>query len=449
MYAAEEQYEQLAYLNKMNPGRAGIQSTYINDNYVNRFESSMSLVETQYSQSRYKANLNAPAFGATSQAYLPTRSLIGDTYLIVTLEADGPQLDNKYLLPTGWGLRLINNLNYTMPADTIGQTTITNDELYHYLYCQSKDYASTSQLFKLMGPSTLGSTGGVPPTAISASDAANYTATILLPLPWCSLGPDTKPIDASIFGSGQIFINITFAQPGAIFQKLSGSGTGTLKIGQAILTFRQGEMTNEEFSLRSLMIRNPSFEYNMPYIRSQNKSIGTINVVNSGSSYRVTTFISGMFNGDLVGMCISAHRIPSSGNVGNFYEALDIYDLTVSFGGTVFYNSPLFSHRLFNFQSALSAGYDTNDIYNTSANPGPVQNFPHIINFSRLRSMNWEYHYFNTPKWDSQTFNIDFGVPADIATKPGYQANVVEVRITMFYNMTFGLSQYRTQQRLL
>lgn len=448
--ALETKYEEAAYLSKVKPGMSGIHSTLINDNYVNKYESSMSVVETQYSQSRYIANLNSPDFGATSQAYLPTQALIGETYLIIELGlTDGVDGNRKFLLPTGWGLRLINNITYTMPSDTIGQVTITNDEMYHYLYCQSKEYTSTTELFKLMGPSTP-SAGAVPPANPYDSTAPNFSATVLLPLPWCSLGPDTKPLDATIFGSGQIFINITFAQPGAVYQTLplvGDTGTRVLKIKSAKLTFRQGEITNKEFSLRNLMLRNPSFIYDMPYIRSQTKTVGVLGE-NGGyniASRRVDTFVSGLLNSDLVGMCISAHYVPESGRVGDPYVAMPIYDLTVTFGGLVLYNSPSFSHRLFNFQSALSAGYDANSVYSDT----PVQNFPHIINFSRLRSMNWEDHYFNVMKFNAQTFNISFGTP-DLASPPtNFSANKVEVRVTMFYNAVFELGQYRTQQRLL
>lgn len=450
---SEQVFEKEAYTTPVKAEMSGLHATLINDNYVNKFEASVSVVETQYSQSRYEANLNAPQFGSTSQAYLPTQAFIGETYLILTLKAS----DNTstFTLPTGWGLRLINNITYTMPSDTVGQITITNDEMYHYLYCQSRDSASTTQLFGIMGPSIVAQTY---PQFTSDPNAANWTATVLLPLPWCSLGRDTKPLDATIFGSGQIFINVTFAQPGSVYQVISGSGT--LSISSATLTFRQGELSNRAFSLKALMLKNPHLIYDMPYIRSQFKSVGIltaegggINVDTSSGLCTAQTFISGLLNADLVGMCISAHYVPASGFVGNPYQAMKIYNLQVVFGGLTLYKSSQLSHALYNFQSALSAGYFVNDV---NVGPStPVESLPHIINFSRCRSMDWDDHYYNVMKWNAQTFNISFNLPNDFTnlvgstTRPNITLNACEVRITCFYNAVFKLGQYRTQQMLL
>jgi hypothetical protein len=188
----------------------------------------------------------------------------------------------------------------------------------------------------------------------------------------------------------------------------------------------------------------------MPYIRSQYKSIGNLTLgsgINGGVGSFTTNqaFVSGLLNSDLVGMCISAHRIPQPGVVGNSYLAVNLYNVQVVFAGLVLYKSDGYSHRLYNFQGAQSAGYDCTDIYTNTSKAC----FPHIINFSRLRSMNWNDHYFNVMKFNAQTFNINAGIPdSAMVANSNFQAGV-ELRVTMFYNAVMELGQYRTQQRLL
>lgn len=446
---SEQEFERAAYLQQVKPEARGINATLINDNYVNKYQASISVVETMYSQSRFQVSLNNPSFGTTSQVYLPTTNLIGDTYLLVRLTRTSDSDTAAYALPQGWGLKLISSLTYTMPSDTIGQVTISNDELYHYLICQSKERASLSQLFRIMGPAQSLSNTVLPPTSQGASNAEDYFAAILLPLPWCSLGYDTKPMDASIFGSGQINLTFAFAQPGEIYS-ISNGGTGSLKIAEAYVTYRQGEMTNKEFGLKSMMLRNPTLVYDMPYIRSQYKTIGKLGAASISNS-RVTTSVSGLLNADLVGMCITTHYVwSSSAGPGNPYATMPTRDLEVTFGGLTLYNAKGFSNKIYNFQSAISGNYDVTDITTGIDGEGTEGN-PYIINFSRCRSMFWDEHYYNVPKWSAQTFNIAFSVPDDISSTHGgmTEANQVEVRVTMFYNAVFQLGQYRTQQRLL
>jgi hypothetical protein len=260
-------------------------------------------------------------------------------------------------------------------------------------------------------------------------------------------------MDSNIFGSGQIFLNITFANASQVYNKLAGAPGTQLRIKDAVLTYRQGEMTNQENSLKYMMMRDPSLVYDMPFIRSQIKSVGNLTpgagISVSGGKGTASFFISGMLNADLVGMCITAHYIPDGAlgyNTGNPYVIADLYNLRVTFAGLTLYYAQNYSNRLFNFQSADSAGSSASTIVRGAE---AVDNYPHIINFSRLRSMHWDDHYFNVKKYSAQTFNIEFGVPDDCLTAGTGYLPGLDVRVTMFYNGTIELGQYRTQQRLL
>jgi hypothetical protein len=244
-----------------------------------------------------------------------------------------------------------------------------------------------------------------------------FTADIILDLPWsnyCQAENDKLYFDTSLLTS-PITINITFGPYTSIWGQTYVPPSTQFS---AKVFYRQIELTNRNQSLRNTLYSQPESVISYPSVYRQ--VFPTNFVVPASEDTPIMINLMSFLGADLLSMTFSAHLDTdlntSSGTAGapvNPWSCLDIYDVSLMFGGDVIYNAPGYSWRLIQQESNVSSVYLTNTYANQSGGTGPNvagAKFSHVlqIDMSRLRQMCNSYKFFNTIRLPKQVLQLAF-----------------------------------------
>jgi hypothetical protein len=343
-------------------------------------------------------------FGSSSQINIPIDQFIGDTVLHLRL----PDTQTNETLCRGWGYRILQSLGFTMGNSNTTQIVLQNESIFQTVMAQISDPMKRLEVMRLAGEEILAPTGDY------------IDAYVLLPLPMSTMCGDKLPIDSTMLQSN-ITINIIFNQnPNCIY---GGSATHVTAFSRAECMLKQGKLSNQAASVRSLMIAQPALQYSYPWIYTQHFVSAAFTGKTEGTTYQgCQVDLNSFANADLVGVCFyvvkATDRNPTGGNSPNPFNADDISNVLVSFNGSTLFNLPAKSYRLTNMLSGpQSASYYSNSIISAGTTAPfistPKDNYMVYLDFSRERSSCVPGHFFNVFRMPNQILRVQFNTTED------------------------------------
>ncbi len=419
----------------------GLQGSLLNPNYYNARETVLSNAETTYVQSRWVQSFSSAQFGSTAQFILSSDDLISGTYLHLALQEnlvpDAQNLSPKAV--PGWGLAAIRSISYMIPGSNVGRINLSNTAIYHLLTGMNQDYATTTLMLmlagqKINGPGDAGFTHGQP-----VNDSNRY-ADVLLPLPWSSMDPEVKPLDAYMFKSGSVIVTVEL-NPSAMFLNSAGTKAGSTNTSFSTveLSFRQGCYTNKASSLRDKLLANPSLSYSYPFIKVDTRDVA---FKTQSPQVRNTIDITGFLPADLVGMVLTLHqRSRLSGATLEPFTLINPVDVELTFASQIMYRAAGTSYRLYGFQSVHSSGYDSASAeIDNDALVLPRPNFPIYIDLAMKRQCAFGDIFYNTKRFEGQSMQLSFkaGFDEKGVTLPADIEYVA--KLTILYNSVIEVS---------
>lgn len=400
--------------------------TRYNDLFYSVANSSVSLLECTFGWQNI-ISLPSLQFGSSSQINIPIDQFIGDIVLHLRL----PNTQANETLARGWGYAMLQSISYTFGNSSSTAIVLQNDAIFMTAMAQCNDSGKRRDVMHLAGEQIL-----QPQVAPPGGDIPFIDAYILLPFPMSTLCGDKLPYDSTMLQSN-ITLQIQFNQnPNLIYGGAPANPHPTaFTIGEIML--RQGKLSNQSASVRSLMIADPNLNYSYPYIHSQYFQSQAFNGVRQSDQYQGCTIeLNAFSNADLVGISFYVVAITDKAPVGNNspnpFNTDDISNVLVTFNGSTLFNLPYQSYRLTNMLAGPQTG---SQFANSITNPGttaPFTAFPKdcfmvYLDFSRERSACIQSHFFNVFRLPNQILRIQFNTT---------QGNSTQYRLyaTYFYN---------------
>ena len=373
--------------------------TILDDIYYSALNTTVSLSEVTYNQSRLTISLSQSQFGAQSQALVPNSSLLSTTYLHLEL----PDVQVNETLCRGWGYAAIDNISYLFGSSNVSQLTLSGQSLWQSIAGQTETEEKRSEIFRLGGDEVVAPGGGF------------QTADIILALPWSSAnGLHAKlPFDTGLL-SNPITIQITFKPNTSIY---GGTATHPSQFSAASMSFRQGDLANKSQSMRAIMMRRPSLMYAYPFIHKQSFSTSNFSGVTSGGGNQVTIPLLGFINADLVGMTvgiIQTSRLTSAGtnNSPSPFAYDNISNISLDFNGLLMYQAPGKSNRLYSIDSQVGNSKLLNSIIAAGTTSpftsAPADTYTLYVDFARIRSLSYEGRYANVWRVGNNSLSLRF-----------------------------------------
>jgi len=394
--------------------------------YYNVMNSTVDSVEITFNTGRYVSSLSTPLFGAQSQVILANSSFVGEVYLHLEL----PNLWPGQSLSRGWGYGAIQQLSFLFGSSNVSQLTVNGQTLWHKIAMQCENAEKRSELFRLGGDELLSpiqrlnSLTGLPerdPDAVLSAD-------ILLPLPWSSASGlfGKKAFDTNLLVN-PITIQLTFNQSTSVFGGSISPNPFPSGFTTATMIFRQGDLFSKSMSLKNKLLSMPDQSMFYPWIYTQSY-LPTQFYGSNVASQPITMPLLGFINADLLALTIGVVRTsllaPVQGQPPNIFQYDNIQNVSLLFNGTVMFNAPRQSWKLFTMKSGLGAQYFHNSLIQT-AGVGTFSSIPQDayllhIDFSSIRSMSFEGMMQNVWRIGNNTLSLSFTTEGDQTVR--YQA---------------------------
>jgi hypothetical protein len=369
------------------------------DNYYSHMNSSTSLVECTYSMGKYNQSLSSLSFGSTSNVSIPNESFLGEVYLNLVL----PPLSQNVSLPRGWGYNCINQLSFIFGSSNTSTLSISGQTLWTTICAQCKSSEKRNEFFRLGGDAFLPAAGFV--------DTQNHYATILLQLPF-STACDKLDFDSSLL-TNNIVVTVSLNNASSIF---GGTGTKPTSLLSAKMTFRQGDFSNRNNSLRNSLLANPDLMYSYPMIHNQSFNSPVFQGVTAGNG-QCQVNLQGFINSDLLNITFYVVKknnvTPVNNSTPNMFLCDNITNISLNYNGIPLYVCDGNSWKVVNMVGEQESSYFSN-IEIASGNIAPFSSQPYnsymtYINFSRVQSACWQgNHVANTFRISNQTLNLYF-----------------------------------------
>lgn len=377
--------------------------TKYNDLYYSQANSSISLLECTFGWQNV-ISLPSIQFGSSSQVNIPIDQFIGDVILHLRL----PDVQLNETLCRGWGYSILQSIGWTLGNSNSTQIVLQEDAIFQTIMSQISDPEKRLEMMRLAGEETLAPTGDY------------IDAYVLLPLPMSTACGDKLPIDSTMLQSN-ITLNIQFkSNPICIY---GGSATHPTSFVRSECLLRQGKLSNQAASVRSLMIANPQLKYAYPFIHSQYYVSPVFTGKKESTSYQGCTVEMNAFsNADLVGVSFyvvkDTDKNPTGGNSPNPYNTEEISNILVSFNGSTLFNLPAKSYKLTNMMSGpQSASYYGNSIIKAGTTAPFISNpkncYMVFLDFARERSACMPSHFFNVFRMPNQILRVQFNTSED------------------------------------
>jgi hypothetical protein len=390
-------------------------------NYYHTLSSSSSLVETTYNMGKYVQSLSSLAFGSTSNINIPNNSFIGETYLHVEL----PNLQVNETLCRGWLYKCIESIQFIFGSSNTSQLTISGETLWTVLSAQIMDSERRSEFFKLGGEEYL-----QPLAVVPGEDLPKIRATALLSFPW-SVACEKIYYDSSLL-TNPIVITIRFkSDPKSIY---GGNAIHPTSFTSAAVSFRQGDLSNKNLSLRNTMISNPELKYSYPMQHYQTFSAPESRGFRESEGSLLIP-LTGFINSDLVGIYFFVTRKDSDTPINNnspcAFNCEELTNIRLTYNGETVYYTPGNSHKLVNMIGQEGASYWQNSVIRPGNvapfNSDPVDSYMCYIDFSKVRSACTQMHMWNVWRTSNQTLNLSLN------TKRGNDT-IYKPYVTFCYN---------------
>jgi hypothetical protein len=354
----------------------------MDDVYYSQLNTTVDLAEITYNLGRYNVSFTQLGFGGSSLVTIPNQSLITGVYVYLQV----PNVVANQTLPLGWGYALIKSVSYILGNSNVSQITLPQQALFQTLMLECETAEKRSELLRL---------GGEEITAPTTTPPSAY---VFIPLPFSSVcGIKSKlPFDTSLLDN-PINLQIELSRADEIY---GGSGAFPTSILSARAYMRQGDFTNKDQSLRSVLIKNPDLMYTYPFIHRQIFPIAGF----TGSTTNPLQFtLQSIINADFIGLTFGV--IPTNKLSNNGVSCPDpfaydpVQNVKLTFNGQTMYDAIGDMRKLVNILGTAGGGYFRNSIVNDSAiapfSSNPVDSYLTFIDFSRIRAACFDGKYNN------------------------------------------------------
>jgi hypothetical protein len=377
--------------------------TKYNDLYYHHMNSTAALVECTYSMGKYSQSLSSLGFGSTSNVTIPNQSFLGETYLQLVL----PNTTANQTICRGWGYACIQEIQYIIGSSNTSTITLSGESVFSTVLAQCTSEEKRSELFRLAGQEIL-----VPQIAPANGDVPQIRADVLLPYPWSTMC-DKLDLDTSLL-SNNIVITIKFKPSNSIY---GGSDAEPQSFLSALVTFRQGDLSNTNLSLRHTMMANPELIYSYPLSHFQNfQSPPFPGATLSQGLAACQVNLQGFINSDLTGIYFYVVKqldvFPSGSNSPSPFHMDPITNVRLYYNGIPLYLTNGELYKLINMVGHQDASFFENSVIRPGAvapfNSDPVDSYLIFIDFARLRTACYPNHFANTFRISNQTLQLQF-----------------------------------------
>lgn len=381
-----------------------VPGTKLDDVYYSKYNSTVQKVEATYNVGRFEQTLSSLTFGGTSNVLIPNGDLLGECYLHLKIDDAVGVMGANNALARGWGFAAIQSISYLFGSSNVSDLTISGQSLWQILLAQSETSEKCSHAFQLGGE------------AWKFGDQKGLEADILLPLPWSTMNGlvPKRPFDTSLLLS-PITIKITFNRADA-FIGGTGSALRPTQFSAASVYTRQGSFSNRADSLRSAMLMDMELYYAYPFIHATSfQTPATVSGPTGTVNLQLQQLLNADWTGCVIGVVKSSDLISSAGSVPNPFNYVICRDMNLRFNGNIVFHTPGRGYMLTNMMNKAGASYfqstyisGTTDL--TFVETG-VDNYPVLIDWSRVRSSVFLDQFQNTWREPNQTLSLDFVAP--------------------------------------
>jgi hypothetical protein len=397
------------------------------DQYYTKFNSAVGLAECTFNLGRYTVSLTQNSFGSTSQVTIPNGSLLSKVYLHLEL----PPLVANQTICRGWGYQSIAAMEFLLGSSNVGLLNYSGATMWTAIVAQCEMNEKASEMFSL---------GGQEASTVTGS---NLFADILLEFPWsnaCGGMTGKKPLDLAIINQPLTF-TIRFHAANKIYGGIGATPTAFLN---ATIVAHQGDFTNKEQSLATVMRRDPNLMYTYPWIYHQD--LNTAQFIGS-TTVPLTVTLNGLLMSDLVGLYFYAVQVANLQNVGgnspNQFATDDILNIQLLYNGQVMYQAPGLLYRLHNMNNTAGASSFNNSVLTSIPGGGlapylstPVSSYMTFIDFGRLRSTCFNDQMQNTWRIGNNSLSLRFNTST---------TNLYQLFVSMQYNAIIELQNQQSK----
>lgn len=409
-----------------SPEASGMMQKVKSTVYYSQLDSTLSTAEELVRHCTVHYSMPNPSFGTTSEVSLTTKDNILNVYLHLVVPTFNPQLtvadNNKVALMQAWGLRAIKQVRIQIGASN--ETIVLDRPALMALYItQCEGQEKLDHLLDMAGKIAIWNDAD---TSYGGWKNYDQHAYIQLPMPWSTLRTSlckNKGLPADLLNQ-PVNISIEWA-PFQDFCNVSGVNVTTTAFKRAELSLRTSTFTDQGYSLRETLFRNPTASYKIPFVSTRTGSSAyftstPVSATNLKSAVPFRMSLQGMENGDLQTVYIIVNRIkdlksPAVNNQASRpLEFVSLEDVELEYNGVTIYRSPDRMHHLLsqitsnksggNYLSSagLTRAADVHALTNTFTNHYIV-----AIDMTRCSSAHLT-EFQNTIKYNNGSLNLSF-----------------------------------------
>ena len=366
--------------------------------YYSKANSTIDLTEINYTDARFLTDLTNRSFGGAGSINIPNGSFIGNLYLQVEL----PQLAVNTNLTRGWLFSLISRVSFVFGSSNVSNIAIDGQSIFQISMETCETTEKKSQVLKLAGEEHLTDPG------------KPIVGQILIPLPFSSLCALHKKLeyDSSLLNN-PIQVNFEFLDNTSIY---GGNGILPTQFLRAQCVLRQGQLSNQNDSIRSILKSNLSAMYQYPIVHHQSYQTDFLSSALVGTKSPGSFLIQQFINGDLLGMTIgivktsSLRRDEVTFDAPNRLDYENVKDIEILLNGLIIYRGSDKLHELYQLTQGLGSTFWEGSIINPGAIE-PFSSFPKngnliAVDMSRIRSECFNGTFMNTKRVAQQTMTM-------------------------------------------
>lgn len=371
----------------------------IHDLYYSTQNSSISAVECSFA---WQNTISFPSiqFNSSSTISIPIDQFVQ----CVVCHFQLPALQAGEYLPRGWGPACIESIAYTIGASSSTQIVLQGDSIMQTLMGQCNSKEKRNAMLSLSGEA---GGDGLTPDPVGTI----HEATFVIPLPFSTMCQDKLPIDSTLL-SNNISITIIVKPASSIY---GGNVVHPTQFTLAEVILKQGKLSNQSSSLRSMMVAEPEAIYSYPFTHAQRFVSPSFT---GSTAYQGCSVILNQFpNADFLGMVLwvvkDEFKQPAAlSSTPNPWQIDPIKDILLTFNGSTLFNFKGYSHRLCGMLAGdqHDPSYDIVK-YNTSNPPAIIETFTHwpvFLDFSRERAICMGDHMFNVFRCPNNNMLLQF-----------------------------------------
>lgn len=368
--------------------------TKYSDLYYTNMNSSVEMIDSTCNWQN-KINLTSLTFGSNNQVNMPLSSFLGTLILRLRL----PPVIANQTLTRGWGLRMIRQLRFQLGSSTSTPIVMQQQAIWHTLMAACETREKRSQMLQLCGE---GISAAQAATGSPAQPAINE-AFVPIPLPFSTIC-EKLMFDSTLLGQ-PITVFIDFEQSASAIY--GGTGTQPSAFLAAELMVRQQILVDASKSLRNIMMADPAYHYNYPFILSIGYPVPGQFAGARPVDGLCTVQFNQFQNSDLLLIAVSVQKVtdysPVIPNSPNPFHCDPISNITVTYNGSSLFELPGQSYKAIStyMGNQQASGYDGSYVVAGGTNPFDVRSVDEnivLLDFTLLRSACMGSHLYNTTR---------------------------------------------------